>query len=343
MNIKISQLRDELAKLYPLQAALKMLLDDCELSYNNIHITGSSKSGWHEVLKELNRHVFKIKILLDAVSEEYPDNIVVIKYLQQENNRIKAHQKKFAQEFSGNSPSQSEAIEDAFSGLIVHNSEYEKIIGKRNDLTPIAWVKNAARASRSVCKVLLQNGASGTGWIYNDRYLLTNNHVIENIDVARSAKIIFNYGGINDEPEKVYGLNPNDRFCSSPELELDFSLVAIADQDNSLAQFGSLTISKTIPRVNDLVNIIQHPKGDLMKMAMPDEVISVWPEKNYLFYKCDTLGGSSGSPVFNQNWEVVALHHAGRTNELQINQKGKKSGANRGILIGSIIDHISSN
>jgi V8-like Glu-specific endopeptidase len=28
-------------------------------------------------------------------------------------------------------------------------------------------------------------------------------------------------------------------------------------------------------------------------------------------YTTDTLPGSSGSPVFNDNWEVVALHHAG--------------------------------
>jgi endonuclease G len=30
-----------------------------------------------------------------------------------------------------------------------------------------------------------------------------------------------------------------------------------------------------------------------------------------LQYVADTMDGSSGSPVFNQNWEVVALHHSG--------------------------------
>ena len=28
-------------------------------------------------------------------------------------------------------------------------------------------------------------------------------------------------------------------------------------------------------------------------------------------YVTSTLNGSSGSPVFNDGWEVVALHHAG--------------------------------
>ncbi len=28
-------------------------------------------------------------------------------------------------------------------------------------------------------------------------------------------------------------------------------------------------------------------------------------------YVADTMEGSSGSPVFNRKWEVVALHHSG--------------------------------
>jgi hypothetical protein len=28
-------------------------------------------------------------------------------------------------------------------------------------------------------------------------------------------------------------------------------------------------------------------------------------------YRTNTEGGSSGSPVFDQNWQLVALHHAG--------------------------------
>jgi len=32
---------------------------------------------------------------------------------------------------------------------------------------------------------------------------------------------------------------------------------------------------------------------------------------DFLWYETDTLGGNSGSPVFNDQWQVVALHHAG--------------------------------
>jgi endonuclease G len=32
---------------------------------------------------------------------------------------------------------------------------------------------------------------------------------------------------------------------------------------------------------------------------------------NFLHYRTDTSPGSSGSPVFNDQWEIVALHHSG--------------------------------
>jgi hypothetical protein len=42
--------------------------------------------------------------------------------------------------------------------------------------------------------------------------------------------------------------------------------------------------------------------------------------RHYLQYTTDTLPGSSGSPVFNDDWEVVALHHGG--GHLKTNDKG---------------------
>ena len=57
----------------------------------------------------------------------------------------------------------------------------------------------------------------------------------------------------------------------------------------------------------------------------------------------DTERGSSGSPVFNNDWKVIALHHAGKTEEdggLVINPAtGEKRGANEGILIKNIVQH----
>lgn len=61
----------------------------------------------------------------------------------------------------------------------------------------------------------------------------------------------------------------------------------------------------------DSVYIIQHPKGRRKQIVMGNnKVIDYGLFKNFLRYRADTDYGSSGSPVFNAQWQLVALHHA---------------------------------
>jgi hypothetical protein len=58
--------------------------------------------------------------------------------------------------------------------------------------------------------------------------------------------------------------------------------------------------------------IVQHPAGLPMKLALDTEgAIGYSPNGLRMRYRTNTLRGSSGSPVFNENLEVIALHHAG--------------------------------
>ena len=52
------------------------------------------------------------------------------------------------------------------------------------------------------------------------------------------------------------------------------------------------------------------------------------------------MPGSSGSPVFNQNWEVIAPHHAG--GDQQTNAQGDRRYVNEGILISRIKKHLGN-
>ena len=58
--------------------------------------------------------------------------------------------------------------------------------------------------------------------------------------------------------------------------------------------------------------IVQHPKGEALKLA-PDTEGMIGPNANKtrVRYKNNTLGGSSGSPCFNVDFQLVALHHSG--------------------------------
>ena len=57
------------------------------------------------------------------------------------------------------------------------------------------------------------------------------------------------------------------------------------------------------------VTIVQHPRGEKKQIALRENRI-VDVLDSFLHYEADTEPGSSGSPVFDDGWEVVALHHA---------------------------------
>jgi V8-like Glu-specific endopeptidase len=58
------------------------------------------------------------------------------------------------------------------------------------------------------------------------------------------------------------------------------------------------------------VNIIQHPMGG-PKMVSIEPRLVVFAGEGRLQYLTDTQPGSSGSPVFDLEWNLVGLHHSG--------------------------------
>jgi V8-like Glu-specific endopeptidase len=229
----------------------------------------------------------------------------------------------------------------SFQFAVPDNARLEKIFGQ-NGLQRISWLEDALKAAKSVCRVVREDGELGTGFITKEGYLFTNNHVLPDAASAKTARIEFNYETDKNGRVKnrtIYRLDSSD-FRTSPPNELDFTRVKIIDQtDKPLRQWGYVEFERDAPPVTgEAVTIIQHPKGEDKQIALDaNDVVSVWNQ--YLFYTTDTEPGSSGSPVFNSNWKVVAIHHAGRTDQeggLIINDKGEKRGANRGILFERI-------
>jgi len=61
----------------------------------------------------------------------------------------------------------------------------------------------------------------------------------------------------------------------------------------------------------DAVFIVQHPKGKQKQIVLSNnEIIQNGLYQEVLRYKTQSDYGSSGSPVFNAHWKLVALHHA---------------------------------
>lgn len=231
----------------------------------------------------------------------------------------------------------------AFTYKILAKEHFEKILTGHDNLYRISWMEDALRFSKAVCRVVCADGNMGTGFLTESGHIFTNNHVLQSADVAREARIEFNYRlGRDGKVEKrtTYELDATD-FITSDQKELDFSRVRVKDRaDAPLDNWGFVEFdAEAIPVKGDAVTIIQHPGGEDLQIALDaNDVISIWDR--FVFYTSPTLPGSSGSPVFNKDWKVVALHHAG-FEETTVDAQGTRKGANRGILFRDIFKHLA--
>ncbi|MBT2391966.1 endonuclease [Streptomyces sp. ISL-1] len=200
----------------------------------------------------------------------------------------------------------------------------ERLMG-RNDLIGVGFLETGFLAARSVGRVTVRGVAGihhGTGFLVSPSLLMTNNHVLRTADEAGHGVVELNFqAGLDGQMliPVVFELEPETFFVT--DRALDFSIVAVAQtsQDGRpLSPFGRLPLKEAEGKVilGEIVNIIQHPNGEPKQLALRENKVVDLLEK-FVHYETDTAPGSSGSPVFNDQWEVVALHHAGvpRTDE----------------------------
>ena len=60
----------------------------------------------------------------------------------------------------------------------------------------------------------------------------------------------------------------------------------------------------------DRIYVIGHPKGGELSFSFQDNTLIALNDR-LLHYRSPTDPGSSGSPLFNEHWELIGLHHAG--------------------------------
>ncbi len=82
--------------------------------------------------------------------------------------------------------------------------------------------------------------------------------------------------------------------------------------------------------------VVGHPRAGELQFSLQDSVLlDVCTHERLMHYRTPTDPGSSGSPVFNKEWEVVALHHAGSQTCPRLSGTGCYE-ANEGITLQSI-------
>ena len=193
----------------------------------------------------------------------------------------------------------------------------ERLLGN-NDLIGVGFLEAGYLAGRAVGRisVMTPDGrAFGTGSLISPRLMMTNNHVLKTAGLAATARVEFDYQrGLdgNDLPAVAFAFDPDAFFLTNKHL--DYTLVAVAQSAGSreLGEFGFNQMIEAEGKVllGEAVNIIQHPSGEPKQLALRENKLVDLLE-DFVHYETDTAPGSSGSPVFNDQWELVALHHSG--------------------------------
>lgn len=182
----------------------------------------------------------------------------------------------------------------------------------RPDLHDVRVLRKAADAADSVCLIHTRAG-NGTAFLVGEQLVLTNNHVFvgpdnerdATTDDLRDAMAVFSFeqesSGTWKTPKSV--TCSGDQFLS--DRDLDFAVVSL-DAAHDIPP--PLPLSSKVPiAVGDAVFIIQHPNGGPKQVVLSgNETTSVGDTT--IGYRTDTYFGSSGAPVFDDDWDVVALH-----------------------------------
>jgi endonuclease G len=190
----------------------------------------------------------------------------------------------------------------------------EKIIEAEPTFLDIAFLRRGVELGAAVCRLLVTLSGEqyyGTGFRIGPDLLLTNHHVLFDHDhgdaQATAVEAWFGYersfAGL-DMPHTVVMGDPTSIVG---QKEHDWAVVRTAEAMPAEAPVIVLTGSKPVA-VDDRVYIIQHPGGAPKKIGMIHNVVR-HVDEDVVQYLTDTEGGSSGSPVFNEQWQIVALHH----------------------------------
>lgn len=236
----------------------------------------------------------------------------------------------------------------------------------RDDSLPFSFVRGAQRVGQAVARLWVpvyagsepvrkDDGtplrAFGTGWLAAPNLLMTNFHVInarrlgepaasleERKLQATQMEVLFDYDddGFEGHSARVAGIEAFDVGLDYALLRLSASVVG-----RMPLNLSSKRIVVAGPEQYLAVNIVQHPGGRPKRVAIRNNLIhrAEYPRVQYY---TDTEAGSSGSPVCDDSWEVVALHCSWQA-VTGVKFQGRPTGwVNQGTQMAAVLDHLQT-
>jgi S1-C subfamily serine protease len=203
----------------------------------------------------------------------------------------------------------------------------------------ILTLQRLVELASSVCRLVVDvHGKTmlGSGFRIADDLILTNWHVLHlPSDGTRATAVSAEFAYEDDGTGGV--LPPIVIPCA-----VDSILADKTDDWGVIRAMAPLRADWAIVRLSEAVDpaiggsafIVQHPGGERKRLGFVRNQVSSF-DARLLYYLTDTQSGSSGSPVFNSDGQLIGLHHAGGTPQQKV---GKPPLAkNEGIRIPRVL------
>lgn len=206
------------------------------------------------------------------------------------------------------------ALDWTSSAVLDEPGEVERQLEAESTLLDIAFLARGLELAPAVARLLVTTGSAryyGTAFRIGADLLLTNHHVLfpESGRPATSAEAWFGYESTFDGALRQPVVIRTDPRTITGASDHDWAVVRTVDPMPDGVPVISLVDEPASPvKLHDRVYIIQHPLGGTKKIGMVHNVVR-YLDDDVIGYRTDTEGGSSGSPVFDESWRLVALHH----------------------------------
>ena len=327
---KVQQLETALIQTFPTAGDLRMVLRKAGISEAYVNLVQPTAAAWQEVL-DVARRQDRLRVLVAVVIRE-PNSAAIRPTLE----ALLADT--LAATPSAEAPPPDEPIawksDPTPDGL-------ERQIGAQSTLLDVSFLQRGLEISPSVVKlvVTLNDGKryNGTGFRISDDLLLTNHHVLfDDQGPATTVEAWYGYersfAGATREPQVL----ACDQGTIVGRKDHDWAAVRVASPVPAQARPIAIAGAPT-PAVADRVYIIQHPDGRVKQIGMVHNTV-VKVDDDRIGYLTDTEGGSSGSPVFDEQWRLVGLHHRWETDVVG----GRRRIYNQGVRIERVVEGLAA-
>lgn len=335
---RIQELRRLLTQLYPSSAGARRVVETAGVDTSLIYFEQAPVDLWQEVL----RTSASAGLVRKLVTE-------VVKLLPKESSARPA-----LEALLEDKPIARDGADTDAAGRVTFIDGDEVVMQKEGLLFGESLMQSTGSVARllktleallklspAVCKIeatFAAGSKTGTAFRVAKRWLLTNHHVLHSGGVP--AKFVQLTWGFEDGPDRrplqEKGMAADASSIVGDPAD-DWALVACDAMD---AGVPVIDLAKSAaPEVEERAFIVQHPGGTRKQIGFVRNTITRVTDR-VVHYLTDTLEGSSGSPVFNEQGVIVALHHAGGTPQEVVGRSPMKK--NEGILISRVLAGIKS-